>query len=220
MELIDRYFPEFDSAQRERFCALTALYEEWNSKINVISRKDIEHFEVRHLLHSLAIAKYVRLASKDSNGFPSGSSVIDVGCGGGFPGIPLAIAFPEVHFTLMDSIGKKIKVVEGVANALGLTNVEPIQARSTDVHDRKWDYMVSRAVTAFPDFVRQTKHMLNGHKATDEFDFILPHGTFYLKGGDFKAEINPFGSRAKVQSIAEWFNDEFFETKSVIFLKQ
>lgn len=219
MEIIKRYFPHFTPEQMEKFAALPALYEDWNSKINVISRKDIEHFETRHLLHSLAVAKYVMETSKDSKGFPAGSSVIDVGCGGGFPSIPLSIAFPDVHFTAMDSIGKKIKVVEGVATALGLKNVEPVQARSTDIHDRKWDYMVSRAVTAFPDFVRQTKHMLKGHSATDEFDFVLSHGTFYLKGGDFKAEINPFGARAKVQSISEWFDDEFFETKSVIFLK-
>ncbi|MCQ2236291.1 MAG: 16S rRNA (guanine(527)-N(7))-methyltransferase RsmG [Bacteroidales bacterium] len=220
MELIKRYFPDFTEEQIERFAALPALYEDWNSKINVISRKDIEHFETRHMLHSLAVAKYVMLASKDSKGFPSGATVVDVGCGGGFPSIPLAIAFPDVQFTAMDSIGKKIKVVEGVASALGLTNVEPIQARSTDIHDRKWDYMVSRAVTAFPDFVKQTKHLIKGHSATDEIDFVLPHGTFYLKGGDFKAEINPFGARAKVQSISEWFEDEFFETKSVIYLKQ
>ncbi|MDO4462064.1 MAG: 16S rRNA (guanine(527)-N(7))-methyltransferase RsmG [Bacteroidia bacterium] len=220
MELIKKYFPHFSDEQLTKLAALPVLYKDWNSMINVISRKDIEHFEIRHMLHSLAVAKYVISASKDGKGFPDGATVIDVGCGGGFPSIPLAIAFPNVKFTAMDSIGKKIKVVEGVVSALGLTNVEPIQARSTDVHDRKWDYMVSRAVTAFPDFVRQTKHLIKGHSATDEMDFILPHGTFYLKGGDFKAEVNPFGTRAKVQNISEWFDDEFFETKCVIFLKQ
>ncbi|MCF0191612.1 MAG: 16S rRNA (guanine(527)-N(7))-methyltransferase RsmG [Marinilabiliaceae bacterium] len=219
MESIKKYFPEFTKEQINSFSELPSLYAEWNAKINVISRKDLDFFTTHHLLHSLAIARCVFDISKDSKGFPAGSSVIDIGTGGGLPGIPLAIAFPDVHFTLMDSIGKKIKVVEGISSALGLQNVEPVQARSTDIHDKKWNYIVSRAVTAFPDFVKQTRHLLLPPDNTSDFDFILPQGTYYLKGGDFLAETNPFGSRVKIIEIKDWFKEDFFDTKRIIFLK-
>lgn len=204
MYLINKYFPSLTEKQKERFAMLPALYADWNSKINVISRKDMENFMERHVLHSLAIAKYTS--------FVNGTRIIDVGCGGGFPGIPLAIMFPEVEFLMVDSIGKKIKVVQGVAEALKLDNVKALQSRSEQIKE-KFDFVVSRAVTAFPDFVKMTRHLV-GHRMIN----AIPDGILYLKGGDFQAEVSPFGASALVYDLETYFEEEFFETKRIIHL--
>lgn len=191
--------------QIEKFAQLPALYSDWNSKINVISRKDIDELLVHHVVHSLSIARYC-------NSFVEGTKIIDVGTGGGFPGIPLAIFFPNIKFTLIDSIGKKIKVVEGIVEALGLKNVEAHQIRSEEVHE-KFDFVVSRAVTAFPDFVKMTRHLVSKTNKN-----AIHNGILYLKGGDFKLEVAPFGKSAFVCDLSEYFDDEFFETKKLIHL--
>lgn len=205
VELIYSYFPDLTPEQKERFANLGPLYREWNEKINVISRKDMDDFWVHHVLHSLAIAKVIR--------FLPGTKIMDVGTGGGFPGIPLAILFPEVQFYLVDSIGKKIKVVEGVRDNLGLTNVRAEQIRVENVSEKQ-DFIVSRAVTAFPGFVKLIKGKIN-----TESRHHLPNGLLYLKGGDFEEEIGPFRSRIKIYPIPDYFSEEFFETKKIIYLK-
>lgn len=204
-ELVLSYFPELTEVQQERFALLENLYREWNEKINVISRKDMDAFGVHHVLHSLAIAKVIR--------FKAGTRVMDVGTGGGFPGIPLAILFPEVEFYLVDSIGKKIKVVQGVAEALGLKNVKAKQTR-VEQTDGVQDFIVSRAVTAFPAFVGFTRNKIRKEGFND-----LPNGILYLKGGDFEEEIKPFADRMQVFSIPAFFQEDFFETKKVIYLE-
>lgn len=204
-ELVLSYFPELTEVQKERFAALESLYREWNEKINVISRKDMDSFGIHHVLHSLAIAKVVR--------FKPGTRIMDVGTGGGFPGIPLAILFPEAEFSLVDSIGKKIKVVQGVAEALELTNVRAEQTRvEQTVGDQ--DFIVSRAVTAFPAFVGFTRNKIRKGGIND-----LPNGILYLKGGDFEEEIKPYADRVQVFAIPQFFKEEFFETKKIIYLK-
>ncbi len=204
MDIIRKYFTDLTDQQLSNFDRLGPLYEEWNSKINVISRKDIEQLYERHVLHSLTIAKIIL--------FKPGTTVLDVGTGGGFPGIPLAILFPEVSFLLIDSIAKKIKVVTEVASALNLPNVKAEHQRVEDVK-QKFDFVVSRAVTAFPRFVEmvQTK-VLSQSKNT------LPNGILYLKGGDFEDEISPFGKQIKVYDLQNYFQEEFFETKRLIHL--
>lgn len=202
--IIEKYFPDLTDEQREKFAALPTLYEDWNSKINVISRKDIEQIEERHILHSLAIAKYTS--------FTDGTKIIDVGTGGGFPGIPLAIMFPNVEFLLIDSIGKKIKVVEGVANSLGLKNVRAMQTRSEQVKE-KFDFIVSRAVTAFPDFVKMTRHLIG-----KDYKNACANGIIYLKGGGFANEIASYGKSALTVDLTTYFEEEFFETKKIIHL--
>ncbi len=206
MDIVKHYFPGLTARQTEQFASLADVYAEWNARINVVSRKDIGQIDVRHVLHSLAIAKYTS--------FVSGTRIIDVGTGGGFPGIPLAIMFPEVSFTLVDSIAKKIKVVESVASALGLTNVRAVQSRSESVEPRRFDFVVSRAVTAFPDFVSMTRHLVDTRRA----DNPVRNGILYLKGGDFDNEIRPFGRAALVVDIRTYFAEEFFETKKLIHL--
>lgn len=205
-ELVLSYFPELTKVQQERFALLENLYREWNEKINVISRKDMDAFGVHHVLHSLAIAKVIR--------FKAGTRVMDVGTGGGFPGIPLAILFPEVEFYLVDSIGKKIKVVQGVAEALGLKNVKAKQTRVEQTEGVQ-DFIVSRAVTAFPAFVGFTRNKIRKEGFND-----LPNGILYLKGGDFEEEIKPFADRVQVFSIPAFFQEDFFETKKVIYLEK
>lgn len=197
--LIDRYFPNLTPRQREQFAAMPDLYKEWNAKINVISRKDIEQVEEHHILHSLAIAKTDLIAA--------GESVLDVGCGGGFPGIPLAVYYPDVQFTLVDSIGKKIKVVREVASALGLTNVraEHCRVEQLDGGKSRFDWVVSRAVTDLKTFVEWTWGRTT-------------YGILYLKGGDLEAEIAEAGRHTEQLPVSTWFDGEFFETKKVLVL--
>ncbi len=204
MELILKYFPDLDATQRQRFEALYALYEEWNARINVISRKDFEQLYLRHVLHSLAIARVCR--------FEAGARILDVGCGGGFPGIPLAILFPEAHFTLVDSIGKKITVVRNVAESLGLTNVTPLNTRAEQLSQR-FDYIVSRAVTDLKSFTGWIWDKIDrGCHGT------LPAGILYLKGGDLSDELAAAGRKYVLYDIADFFEEEFFETKKVVYL--
>jgi 16S rRNA (guanine527-N7)-methyltransferase len=204
MEIVTKYFPDLTDQQLDQFGRLSSLYEQWNAQINVISRKDIEQLYERHVLHSLAIAKIIR--------FRPGTTVLDVGTGGGFPGIPLAILFPETSFMLIDSIGKKIKVVSEVASALGLGNVNAQHTRVEDIK-LKFDFVVSRAVTAFPRFVSMVRT-----KISDQSNNDLPNGILYLKGGEFNEEIEPFGKQIKVYELSNFFHEEFFETKKLIHM--
>ncbi len=204
MDIIKKYFPKLTDLQYERFEMLKPLYSEWNEKINVVSRKDIDSLLIHHVLHSLAIASFTS--------FVPGTKIIDVGTGGGFPGIPLAIMFPEVEFMLIDSIGKKIKVVEGVRDSLQLNNVKAAQMRIQNVTD-KYDFVVSRAVTAFPDFVSMSSHVVAKSQKN-----AIPNGILYLKGGDFEEEVKPFGRRACITNLEQYFKEPFFETKKLIHL--
>ena len=202
MELITKYFPDLNNEQLEKFRQLELLYLEWNSRINVISRKDMEHFYERHVLHSLGIAKVIE--------FLPGAQVIDVGTGGGFPGIPLAILFPDTKFQLVDSIGKKIRVVQEVASAANITNVVAMQARAEEVKG-KFDFVVSRAVTALPDFIKWVEN-----KIKKENRNILHNGILYLKGGDLEAELTPLRNKCVVYKLSDYFEEDFFETKKVV----
>ena len=201
--IISDYF-KLTERQAEQFAQLDALYRDWNSKINVISRKDIDNLYEHHVLHSLSIAKLLP--------FQPGTSIMDVGTGGGFPGIPLAILFPECQFLLIDSIGKKIKVASEVAKALGLTNVVCKQER-VEEEKQKFDFVVSRAVMPLPDLVKLIqKNISNKHRNA------VPNGLVVLKGGDLKDEIAPYIKTAEVTPCSEWFKGEWFETKQVIYL--
>ena len=202
MEIIKKYFPDLNPLQERQLAALDGLYREWNAKINVISRKDIDRLFERHILHSLGIAKVIR--------FRPGTRVMDVGTGGGFPGIPLAILFPESEFFLIDSIAKKIKVVNGVIAATGLRNVNARQVRAEEVRG-KFDFVVSRAVTAFPAFVSLVLPRVGRTRRNE-----LPNGILYLKGGDFDEELVPFKDRVSVFALRSFFEEAFFETKKVI----
>lgn len=204
IEIISKYFPDLTDQQMEQFGRLSSLYTEWNAQINVISRKDIEQLYERHVLHSLAIAKVIR--------FKPGTTILDVGTGGGFPGIPLAIFFPETSFMLIDSIGKKIKVVNEVASALNLQNVNAEHVRVEDLK-LKFDFVVSRAVTAFPRFVSMVKS-----KIASQSNNELPNGILYLKGGDFEEEIDPFRNQISIYELKDYFQEEFFETKRLIHM--
>ena len=204
MEILTKYFPDLTGQQMDQFGRLGSLYEEWNSQINVISRKDIEQLYERHVLHSLAIAKVIQFKPK--------TTVLDVGTGGGFPGIPLAIFFPEASFLLIDSIGKKIKVVNEVASALNLRNVTAQHIRVEEVK-QKFNFVVSRAVTAFPRFVSMVQAKVSSQSMND-----LPNGILYLKGGDFDEEIEPFRKQIQVYELQSFFREEFFETKRLIHM--
>ena len=204
MDLILKYFPDLTERQREQFAALLPLYEDWNSKINVISRKDMEHFYEHHVLHSLAIAKVMP--------FRPMAEVMDVGTGGGFPGVPLAVMFPDARFTLVDSIGKKIKVVSDVIGQLGLTNTRAMQARAESV-EGEFDFVVSRAVTTLSEFVPWVKGKISRTQYHP-----LRNGILYLKGGDLTSELFPFRHKVRTWDIADFFSEEFFETKKVIYL--
>jgi 16S rRNA (guanine527-N7)-methyltransferase len=205
VEIIQKYIKGLSPHQVSQFSQLQELYAEWNSKINVISRKDMDQFYERHVLHSLGIAKVMS--------FKAGTKVMDVGTGGGFPGIPLAILFPGVDFLLVDSIGKKIKVVQEVAKALQLNNVTAIQQRAEEV-DKRFHFIVSRAVTEFPVFYNWVKHKFLGDQFND-----LPNGILYLKGGDLKEEFGKFYERARFYELKDYFEEEFFETKKVVYFK-
>lgn len=199
------YFPNLTTEQKDKFSQLKDLYEEWNAQINVISRKDMNEFYERHVLHSLGIAKIME--------FTPGSSVLDIGTGGGFPGIPLAILFPEVQFHLVDSIGKKIKVVTEVAKALNLSNVRATHARAEDIKEQ-FDFIVSRAVTAMPAFLTWTKGKI---KASNNNS--LPNGILYLKGGDLVEEMEPVKQHFVIHALKTYFKEAFFETKAVVYVK-
>lgn len=204
MELILKYFPELTERQREQFAALLPLYEDWNAKINVISRKDMANFYQHHVLHSLAIAKV--------QPFKTQADILDVGTGGGFPGIPLAILFPHSNFYLVDSIGKKIKVVQSVAESLGLKNVRAEQIRAEQVQG-DFDFIVSRAVTDLSQFTQWVRG-----KVSDIHYHHLRNGILYLKGGDLTQELFPFRKKVRTWDISDFFEEEYFQTKKVIYL--
>ena len=201
--IISDYF-QLTEHQEQQFAALDVLYRDWNSKINVISRKDIDNLYEHHVLHSLAIAKVLP--------FQPHTEILDVGTGGGFPGIPLAILFPECRFTLIDSIGKKIKVAQEVATALGLTNVECIQERAEE-EKRKFEFVVSRAVMPLPDLVKLVQKNVSNKQHN-----AVPNGLVVLKGGDLREELRPFQKRAEITEISTLFRGEWFDTKRVIYL--
>jgi len=202
MQIIHKYFPDLTEKQIQRFSDLQDLYEHWNDQINVISRKDMNALYVNHVLHSLAIAKVIQ--------FEKGTSVLDIGTGGGFPGIPLAILFPETDFLLVDSIGKKIKVVNEVSTSLGLTNVCSINERAENINET-FDFIVSRAVTNMTDFKKWVKG-----KFKKKHNNSLDNGILYLKGGDLSEELR--GISHQKYEIAGYFEEEFFETKKVIYI--
>lgn len=204
-EQLFTYFPHLTDTQKQQFEQLPALYEFWNNQINVISRKDIDQLFERHVLHSLGIAKVMP--------FLPGESVLDVGTGGGFPGIPLAIMFPETNFYLVDSIGKKIKVVQGVADALGLKNVRSAHSRAEQINE-KFDFIVSRAVTRLGEFYPWIKN-----KFSKDSRNKLPNGILYLKGGDLAEEIAESGLKVAQYHLRDYYSEEFFDTKQVIYVK-
>jgi len=202
--IAEKYFLSLSPLQRRQFAILPGIYREWNEKINVVSRKDIDNFEVNHLLHSLAIARFTR--------FLPGTSVIDIGTGGGLPGIPLAIFFPEVKFTLVDSIAKKIRVATAVAAEAGLTNVTAVTARAENLSG-KYDFIIGRAVTETEQLIRMTGHLAS-RKSFNE----RKNGWILLKGGDLDTELSPFRRSAEVTDISNWFEEPWFETKKVVYL--
>ncbi|HEY9197489.1 MAG TPA: 16S rRNA (guanine(527)-N(7))-methyltransferase RsmG [Mucilaginibacter sp.] len=204
-DIVFKYFPGLTEQQRQQIEQLPGLYNLWNSQINVISRKDIDLLYERHVLHSLGIAKIMS--------FLPGEHVLDVGTGGGFPGIPLAILFPETRFHLVDSIGKKIKVVQEVSKALGITNLQATHARAEQI-DEKFDFVVSRAVTQLKDFYPWVKTKFNKQSRN-----TLPNGILYLKGGDLAQEIKESGLKVQQFYLKDHFTEEFFETKQVIYVK-
>ena len=205
-EIITQYFPELTPRQIEQFEALGALYEEWNARINVISRKDMEHLYTRHILHSLAIAKVCE--------FEAGATVVDIGCGGGFPSVPLAIMFPEVEFIGVDSIAKKIRVVEGIKAGADIRNLQAVNSRAEQL-SVKADYVVSRAVTEMARFMPWAWGILRkGQRGT------LPNGILYLKGGELAEELAATRRKWDLYDIRTMFDDEFFETKKVVYTKK
>ncbi len=203
MTLLQQYFPDLSEKQLHQFNQLEELYRDWNAKINVVSRKDIEELYLRHVLHSLGIAKVISFKPK--------SKVLDVGTGGGFPGIPLAILFPETQFHLVDSIGKKLKVVDGVAAALGLTNVKTTHGRAEDIKG-EFDFIVSRAVTVMPTFVGWVKGKIRKKQLHD-----LKNGILYLKGGDLSEELQVYRN-VTLYNLSDYFKEDFFDTKQVVHL--
>lgn len=202
--IIKHYFPDITEVQQNQFAGLFNLYKDWNEKINVISRKDIDNLYINHVLHSLGIAKVMT--------FKPGASVLDVGTGGGFPGIPLAILFPETQFVLVDSIGKKITVVKAVAEALGLQNVHAEQLRAEQVKG-KFDFIISRAVTRLKEFYGWINQ-----KTKQESIHALDNGILYLKGGDLEEELAELKRLHQVYDLSDYFKEEFFETKKVVYV--
>lgn len=203
-EIIQKYFPELSDEQRQQFDALDALYRDWNTKINVISRKDIDQLYEHHVLHSLAIAKIVN--------FRPGTRILDFGTGGGFPGVPLSILFPECQFKLIDGTGKKIRVAQEVCNAIGLKNCQPTHLRGEDEKD-KYDFIVSRAVMPLPDLVKLMRKNISKDQRN-----ALPNGVICLKGGDLQAELQPYHKIVETTDISQFFSEEWFKGKYVIYL--
>ena len=204
MEHILKYFPELDESQRQQMAQLMTLYPEWNDKINVISRKDIENLEIHHILHSLGIVKFVK--------FTPGTRVMDLGTGGGFPGIPLAIYYPEVTFHLVDRIGKKLKVAQDIAERIGLKNVT-IQHGDVKEVKGKFDFVVSRAVMDLGDMVPLVKRFIDSEDRN-----AVPNGLICLKGGDLSGEVAKFKNQVLIDELSSYFNEEFFKTKKVLYL--
>lgn len=204
MEEILKAFPSLTATQIEQFHALLPLYKEWNEEINVISRKDIDNLYAHHVLHSLAIAQYIR--------WKPGTQILDFGTGGGFPGIPLAIMFPECNFKLIDGTGKKIKVVNAVAQAIGLKNVEAVHLRGEE-EKGKFDFVVSRAVMPLPDLVKIVRKNISTSQRN-----ALPNGLICLKGGNLVAETQPFKNKVQLTPISQWFDNEWFNDKHLIYL--
>ena len=204
-EIIFQYFKDINDEQRAQFRALGPLYQEWNAKINVISRKDIDNLYMHHVLHSLGIAKVVN--------FRQGSNILDIGTGGGFPGIPLAILFPNCKFKLIDSIGKKTRVAAAVANAIGLKNVV-VEHRNVIEEKNKYDFVVSRAVMNASDLVKLIRKNVSKEQRN-----ALPNGLICLKGGDMTEEIAPFRNHSEVWDLKSYFDDEFFDTKKVMYIQ-
>lgn len=205
VDIIFKYFPKLTEKQKKQFAELETVYPFWNDQINVVSRKDISSLYLHHVLHSLGIAKFM-------TSFTPGTKILDVGTGGGFPGIPLAILFPEVQFQLVDSIGKKIKVVREVAAAIGLENVEAFHLRAEELEE-KYDFVVSRAVTRLIDFMPWVRNKIEKKDKNG-----LPNGILYLKGGDLKEEIKEARVRAELHSLSSYFEEDFFETKQLVYI--
>ncbi len=203
VSIVFKYFPKISEAQKQQFRDMQVLYQDWNLKINVVSRKDIDELYLRHVLHSLGIAKVLK--------FQQGAEVLDVGTGGGFPGIPLAILFPETRFTLVDSIGKKIRVVDEVVASLGLSNVRTYHSRVEDIKG-KYDFIVSRAVAAMPTFVHWTRGKIKKKSV-----HRLKNGILYLKGGDLTDELKDF-EKVRLYNLSDYFEEPFYETKKVVYL--
>ena len=204
IEIIKKYFPQLTPKQEEQFVALDALYHDWNAKINVISRKDIDNLYEHHILHSLAIAKYIN--------FREGTNVLDFGTGGGFPGVPLAIFFPEANFKLIDGTGKKVRVAQEVADAIGLENVLPSHLRGEE-EKGKFDFIVSRAVMPLPDLMKIVKKNI----ASDQHN-VLPNGVIVLKGGNLDEELKPYKNIAEKTELSQWYDEEWFKEKYLIYV--
>ena len=204
MELINKYFPQLTDEQVRQFDELDELYRDWNMKINVISRKDIDNLYEHHVLHSLAIAKMIR--------FRPGTQILDFGTGGGFPGIPLAIMFPECRFKLIDGTGKKIRVAQEVANAIGLKNCQPVHLRGEEERG-KFDFIVSRAVMPLPDLIKIVTKNISKKQQNP-----LPNGVICLKGGDVQAETQPYRNIVEINDISDWFEEEWFKEKHCIYV--
>lgn len=204
MDIILKYFPNISDSQKQQFAALYDLYADWNSKINVISRKDIENLYTHHVLHSLAIAKLIQ--------FTDGTKIIDVGTGGGFPGVPLAILFPKCDFLLIDSIGKKIRVATEVSNAIGLKNIQFRHCR-VEEEKGKFDFAISRAVMPLPDLVKIVRKNISKEQHN-----ALPNGVICLKGGNLEGEMSPFKKSAEADDLSMFFQEEYFKTKKIVYV--